>query len=135
MSESTGAAGLAISAETASLDRCLVSGTPMECAAHFTADAVVGESGMADVTGRDAIAGFFEAGNRVRAVTAHRIERDELIFVGERRAIEFGRFDETKVKAGQAPIHERGRTVTEWRLEPDGRWRIARLVVSDLPPS
>ena len=126
-------ASLAIAAVNAALDRALVEGSPADCAAHFTADAVVGDSGMADVIGRDAIAGFFEAGNRVRAVTAHVIHRDDLIFIGSDRAIEFGRFDETKVKPGQPPIQERGRVVTDWRLEPDGRWRIARLVVSDLP--
>ena len=123
----------AIAEENAGLDRALVHGTPADCAAYFTEDAMVGESGMADVVGRLAIAGFFEAGNRVRTVTAHVIHRDDLIFIDPDRAIEFGRFDETKVKPGQAPIHERGRTVTEWRRESDGRWRIARLVVSDLP--
>lgn len=118
----------------AELDRALVSGTPAEIASHFTLDAVLGESGAPDAIGRAAIERFLTAGNAVRTVTHHRIHSDEIVFVAAGRAIEFGRFDETKVKHGQpAPILERGRIVTDWRLEADGRWRIARLVISDLP--
>jgi uncharacterized protein (TIGR02246 family) len=109
-----------------------VEGPPEAVAAIFTADGVIGESGMADIVGRHAIAEFLTKANGIRTVTRHRLFREEIIFLGD-RAIEFGRFDETKVKPGQPPYDERGRTVTDWRRESDGAWRIANLVVSDLP--
>lgn len=131
--ESDEADARAIAAVNAALDRALVSGTPEEAAAHFTVDALLGESGMADVVGRATIAGFLARGNQVRAVTYHLVHREDLILLGD-RAIEFARFDETKIiKATGAEVRERGRFVTDWRREADGAWRIARMVISDLP--
>ncbi len=124
--------GRAIAAASASLDQALMGPDPALVASHFTEDGVLGESGMADLVGRVAIRDFLAKANGVRTVTFHKLFRDELELFGD-RAIELGRFDETKVKPGQPPIQERGRTVTYWRREPDGAWRIARLVVSDLP--
>lgn len=128
----TNDASRGITAATTSLDRALVHGTPDEIAAHFTEDAVLGESGVADALGRAAIRGFLAVGNQARAVTHHRLVRDELILLDD-RAIEFGWFEETKLPHGGTPVVERGRTVTDWRRGPDGAWRIARLVISDLP--
>lgn len=126
-------AARAIAAVNAALDRALVSGTPDEAAAHFAVDALLGESGMADVVGRAAITAFLARGNQVRRVTHHLVEREDLILLGD-RAIEFARFDETKVlAAGGAVVRERGRFVTDWRREADGAWRIARMVISDVP--
>lgn len=116
----------------ATLDAALVRGDPDEIAAHFTEDAVLGESGAADAVGRAAIRAFLVRGNDVRTVTHHLLTRDELIVLG-RRAIEFARFDEGKRLRDGTEVTERGRVVTDWRLGADGRWRIARLVVSDLP--
>lgn len=124
--------GRAVAAANAALDRALVQGTPEETASLFTADAILGESGMADVVGRPAIAGFLARGNQVRTVTFHAVHRDELIVLGP-RAIEFAWFDEIKLPNGGTPVRERGRVVTDWRLDADGAWRIARLVISDLP--
>ncbi len=124
--------GQAVAAANAALDRALVHGAPEEAASLFTADAVLGESGLADVVGRAAIAGFLARGNQVRTVTFHAVHREELIVLGT-RAIEFAWFDETKLPHGGAPVSERGRIVTDWRLGSDGAWRIARLVISDLP--
>ena len=125
-------AGAAIAAASGSLDRALIDGDPVQVAGHFTIDAVLGESGLDDVVGREAIRGFLEQGNRVRTVTHHEIHRTELL-VFDRLAVEYGWFSETKIKPGQSPIHERGRTVTYWRHDDDGVWRIRRIVVSDLP--
>jgi len=132
MSAETDARAIEVASEA--IDRALVAGPPEAFAALFTADGVVGESGMADIVGRAAIAEFLASANKLRTVTHHRLYREELILLGD-RAIEFGRFDEMKVKPGQAPVREQGRTVTDWRREADGSWRVARLVVSDLPPS
>jgi len=123
----------AIAAVTETLDRGLMTSDPDLAAAQFTDDAVFGESGMEDVVGRAAIRDFFVTANQVRTITYHRHHRQEILIL-EGRAIELSRFDETKVKPGQAPIQERGRVVSYWRLEADGAWRIARMVVSDLPP-
>ena len=90
---------------------------------------------MADVVGRATIAAFLTRGNQARKVTYHLVQREDLILLGD-RAIEFARFDETKVlTAGGAEIKERGRFVTDWRREADGAWRIARMVISDVPLS
>ncbi len=132
MSADAGEVSAAVAAANAALDRALVAGTHQVAAALFTVDAVLGESGMADVVGREAIAGFLARGDQVRAVTFHAVHRDELIIIGD-RAIEFARFDETKLPHGGVPVRERGRIVTDWRRETDGAWRIARLVISDLP--
>ena len=109
-------------------------GDAAAAAAHFTHDALLGESGIDDVVGRDAILAFLERGNQVRTVTHHQLHRTELIDFGE-LALEYGWFDETKVKLDLPPIRERGRTMTLWRRESDGAWRIHRLVISDLPLS
>jgi uncharacterized protein (TIGR02246 family) len=121
-----------IAAASASLDRALASPDAAAVASHFTEDGVLGESGMADVVGRAAIADFLGAANQKRRVTHHELTRDELIVLGD-RAIERARFAEIKQLPGQAPVHEWGRVVTFWKREPDGAWRIERLVVSDLP--
>jgi uncharacterized protein (TIGR02246 family) len=121
-----------IAAVSASLDRALESPDAAAVARHFTADGVLGESGMADVVGRPAITEFLAGANRKRRVTHHELTREELIVLGD-RAIERARFAETKQFPGQAPVDEWGRVVTFWRREADGAWRIERLVVSDLP--
>ena len=121
-----------IAEAAASLDQALVAGDPDAIAAFFTEDAVLGESGAADAVGRAAIRGFLEQGNAVRTVIHHRLVRDDLLVVGD-RAIEFGRFDEVKRMKDGREFVDRGRVVTDWRRGPDGRWRIARLVISDLP--
>lgn len=127
------AALAAIAAANQRLDEALMAGDPEAAARCFTNDAVLGESGMADVVGRTAIREFLAHANTLRTVTFHRVIRDEIELLGE-RAIELGRFDETKVKAaGGPPVHERGRHVAYWRRDPDGAWRISRIVVSDLP--
>ena len=125
-------AAQAIAAASASLDRALVSGNPDEVSAHFTHDAVLGESGAPDAVGRAAIREFLVRGNQQRTVTHHRLIRVDLVVL-EDRAIEFGLFDEVKVLSGGESVVERGRTVTDWRRDADGSWKIARLVVSDLP--
>ena len=116
----------------AGLDAALVGGDPDVVASHFTEDAVLGESGAEDAVGREAIRAFLVHGNEVRTVTRHVLTRDELIVMGD-RAIEFARFDEGKRLRDGREVSERGRVVTDWRRGGDGRWRIARLVVSDLP--
>ncbi len=126
------AAGAAIAEASRCLDRALIDGDPVTVAGHFTLDAVLGESGLEDVVGRAAIRDFLEQGNRVRTVTHHAIHRTELL-VFDRLAIEYGWFDETKIRPGQPPISERARTVTCWRHDDDGAWRIRRIVISDLP--
>lgn len=114
------------------LDRALMAQDAAAAAAFFTEDAVFGESGMLDLVGREAIREFLHQANQVRAVTHHRLHRDELLVAGE-MAVEVAHFDETKQVRGQEPVEERGRVVLFWRHERDGEWRIARLVVSDLP--
>ena len=121
-----------IARAAASLDAALVAGDPDVIAAHFTEGAVLGESGAADAVGRPAIREFLARGNTVRTVTRHILTRDELIVLGD-RAIEFARFDEGKRLRDGSEVSERGRVVLDWRLEPDGQWKVARLVVSDLP--
>ena len=121
-----------IAEAAARLDRALVGGDVDDVAAGFTDDAVLGESGAPDAVGRAAIRAFLERGNAVRTVTHHRLVREDLLVVG-RRAIEFGRFDERKRFPDGREVAERGRVVIDWRYRPDGSWRIARLVVSDLP--
>jgi uncharacterized protein (TIGR02246 family) len=123
----------AIAAAAAELDQALVANDAQRTANLFTQDAILGESGMADLIGRPAIQQFLAVANQKRQVSHHRLTRDELILLGDDRAIELGRFEETKVIPGQAPIDEWGRTVTFWRRESDGAWRVERLVVSDLP--
>ena len=126
------AADTELAQASAQLDSALVGGDPDEVASHFTEDAVLGESGADDAVGREAIRAFLVRGNELRTVTRHVLTRDELIVMGD-RAIEFARFDEGKRLRDGREVRERGRVVTDWRRGPDGRWRIARLVVSDLP--
>ena len=121
-----------IAREVAKLDAALVTGDPDAIAAYFTEDALLGESGAPDARGRASIRDFLARGNEVRTVTRHRLTRDELVLLGD-RAIEFATFDEGKRLRDGQELTERGRVVIDWRREGDGRWRIARLLVSDLP--
>src|SRR4051812_44364213 len=116
----TGNPGPSIAAVADALDRALVLNDAGATAAHFTENAVLGESGMADVVGRVAIRDFLAAANLKRKVTRHRLTRDDLILVTPDRAIELARFEETKLIPGQSPIDEWGRVVTFWRRESDG---------------
>ena len=128
----TDSVGDAIAETNEALDRALMTNDPVAAARCFTENAILGESGMADVVGRDAIRDFLAAANQKRSVTHHRVTRDELILAGD-RAIEVARFEETKAWPDRPPVNEWGRVVSFWRREPDGVWRIERLVVSDLP--
>ena len=125
-------ASAAIAAVCLSLDDALMAGDALRAASHFTADAILGESGVDDVVGRDAILAFLVRGNELRTVTHHQLHRSELLVFGE-LALEYGWFDETKRLANRSLVHERGRTMTLWRHDADDEWRIHRLVISDLP--
>jgi len=116
----------------AGLDQALMAQDAVKAASYFTESAILGESGLDDVVGRAAIEAFLAEANTRRRVEFHRLVREELIPLGD-RAIELARFDEIKRRPGADPVRERGRTVTFWRREADGEWRIERLVVSDLP--
>lgn len=122
-----------LAAAAAALDRALMSQDARAAASWFTEDAILGESGLEDVRGRAAIEAFLAQANARRRVVFHRLTREELVPMTD-RAVEVARFDETKERPGAEPEHERGRAVLFWRREPDGGWRIERLVVSDLPP-
>ncbi len=116
----------------AGLDQALMAQDARAAASYFTPAAVLGESGLDDVRGRTAIEAFLAEANTRRRVEFHALTREELILLGD-RAVEVARFEEVKRRLGAEPERERGRTVTFWRREPDGEWRIERLVVSDLP--
>jgi ketosteroid isomerase-like protein len=124
--------GAELAAIAARLDAALVAQDHAAAAECFAVDAVLGESGLADVRGREAIRRFLADADQRRAVTHHRMWRDDLLVAGD-RAVEACRFDETKQRPGADPEHERGRAVIFWRRDADGAWRIERLVVSDLP--
>jgi uncharacterized protein (TIGR02246 family) len=124
----------AIAEANAAVDRALMASDPDAVAAMFTEDGVLSESGLDDLVGRAAIRDFLAQANTVRTVTFHRLIREELDLFGD-RAIERAAVEETKVKPGLPPIHERGRVVTYWRRNASGGWRIARIIASDLAPS
>jgi uncharacterized protein (TIGR02246 family) len=124
--------GPALAALAAALDRALVAQDHAGAAALFTDDAVVGESGLDDVVGREALRRFLADADRHRRVTEHATWREHLVVAGD-RAVEACRFREVKQRPGQPPETELGRAVVFWRREADGAWRIERLVVSDLP--
>ena len=124
----------AIARQADELDRALVAGDPEQVAGFFTEDAILGESGMPDAVGRDAIRGFLAAANQIRSVVHHRLFRDELHPIGADLCVEVSHFDEAKIRHGEtARIEERGRVVTFWARQSDGAWRIRRILVSDLP--
>ena len=127
-------AGAAIATTSRLLDQALMDGDAAAAASHFTNDAILGESGLDDVVGRASILEFLVRGNQVRTVTHHALHRKELFLFGH-SALEYGWFDETKRTSDNALLHERGRTMTLWRRDDDGAWRIHRLVISDLPPT
>ena len=64
-------ASAAIAAVCHSLDDALMAGDALRAAGHFTPDAILGESGVDDVVGRDAILAFLVRGNELRTVTHH----------------------------------------------------------------
>lgn len=126
-------ASTAIAQACRALDRALMDGDDVAAAHYFTDNAILGESGVDDVVGRDAILAFLQRGSTVRTVTHHELHRVELLLFGE-HAVEYGWFDESKRRGTLPEEHERGRTMTLWHRDEDDVWRIHRLVISDLPP-
>lgn len=128
------AAAMDIRATSAVYQDALVRADPRRIGPLLTPDALVSESGAADVVGPAAVqAGlreFFEIGGRITRLD---METQELHVDGS-VAFEFGTFE-----AGYAVVEGeeqvmRGRHVIRWERGPEARWRISRFLVNHLPP-
>jgi uncharacterized protein (TIGR02246 family) len=116
----------------------LRTGPPDAVAALFTADGELLEPGMDALKGPAAIRAFLEplvAAYEVQAASSE----TEAVEVFGKTAYQWGTYKQTvatKSKAAVAPhpVDYRGRYVASWRREPDGHWRLARMLVQPFPP-
>jgi ketosteroid isomerase-like protein len=64
----------------------------------------------------------------------------EAVEVFGKTAYQWGTYKQTVVTKSKAavaphPAEYRGRYVASWRREPDGHWRLARMLVQPFPPA
>jgi uncharacterized protein (TIGR02246 family) len=101
-------------------------------AAMFTQDAQLLEPGMAPLRGREAIRAFLAPFDG--KVTVDTVEnRTDLVEVYGDTAYLWGRYRQVARTGDQPPGEFDGRYVARWRLEADGRWRLARLLMQPAP--
>ena len=101
-------------------------------AAVYTADAELLEPGMAPLRGREAIRSFLAPFDGQAVVDTVESGTDQLEVYGP-VAYQWGTYHQVARLRGQAPAAFYGRYVAQWRLEGDGAWRLARLLMQPAP--
>lgn len=100
-------------------------------AATYTADAEMLQAGSAPIRGREAIRAFLKPFDGRAIVDTVRGTTDALE-VYDSTAYLWGGYHQVTRLDGPAATYN-GRFVIRWRLEPDGAWRIARILMQPAP--
>ena len=108
-------------------------GPPDSSAALFTADGELLEPGMRPLQGPEAIRAFLAPLWQMVTVRKAVTTTDAIEVHGD-VAYQWGAYDQVVAVRDQPPADYHGRLVAEWRREPDGHWRIRRLLVQPSPP-
>ena len=101
-------------------------------ASWWTDDAAYVHRSAPTIRGRVALESLlrsFFAATPVTAVSEH----TEEILVDGNVAIQMGTYSETTQAADSRAFTEEGRYVFVWRRQPQGGWKIARAMATDLP--
>ena len=107
-------------------------GPPDSSAALFTGDGELLEPGMRPLRGPEAIRTFLAPLWHAVTVTKAVTTTDAIEVHGD-VAYLWGTYDQVVAVQNQPPADYHGRLVAEWRREPDGAWRIRRLLVQPSP--
>ena len=100
--------------------------------AVYTDDAILLPPNTAEVRGRDAIQKFLQGFPKMTVFK----ERVEEISGDANLAYPQGTYETSFVpKGAKTPVNEKGKVLGVWRKQPDGSWRVTRVIWnSDLPP-
>ena len=122
-----------IAAVNAEFDAAFQAGDAAAIAAIFTEDATMLAPGWTPLRGRSNIeeqyAAFLRAG-------FHDIEHvtDSLDPIGEETLVEVSHYAVKRTDGEGKTFDERGKSLTIWRRDDDGAWRIWMDMFNDLPP-
>lgn len=95
--------------------------------------AIIAPPGDQTVIGKRAVEQWYKDFLRKYRTSSLNLTGKE-VFVGDRWATEFGRFDWGLAPVdGSALVLDHGTYIQVWRRQPDGRWRFAREVWNSSP--
>ena len=100
-------------------------------AAMYTPDGEMLQARAAPIRGRDAIRAFLKPFDG-HAIVDTATSTTEQVEVFDSTAYLWGSYHQVTRLDGP-PAAYNGRFVTRWRLEPDGNWRIARILMQPAP--
>lgn len=97
--------------------------------------AIIAPPGEPHVSGKKAVEQWYK-GFLTKYRTSVLVLSDKEVFVGDRWATEFGRFDWGLVPVdGSAAVLDHGTYMQVWKRQADGTWRFAREVWNSSPPA
>jgi uncharacterized protein (TIGR02246 family) len=100
-------------------------------ASWWTEDAVYIDRAEPTINGREGMESFLKGVLGGVRITDAGVEKDDLAVSGD-LAYVIGRYREVLQPREGAPVDNRGRFVFIWKRQPDGTWKIARSVGTDL---
>jgi uncharacterized protein (TIGR02246 family) len=100
-------------------------------ASWWTDDAVYIDRAEPTINGRAGMESFLKGVLGGVRITDASVEKDDLAVSGD-LAYVIGRYREVLQPREGAPVDNHGRFVFIWRRQPDGTWKIARSVGTDL---
>ena len=132
------AATTRIKLRTSQYAEALKVGMPAALAAFFTTDGELDEPNLAPIVGTAAITQFYAAISntvQVAAVELAPLRLDIDNAASPPVAHQWGTVLEVAAEPGKAPVTLTGRFVARWRLDRDGEWRLAQLLMQPAPPT
>jgi len=132
-SRSTAAADeQALAAAMKDYQAALESNDAGKIASWWTEDAVFINRAGPTVHGRAALDSMVKGFIGTMRLTSVTVETDEIVVSGD-YGYYLGRYDEVLQRQGSAAgEHDRGRFIFIWRRQPDGSWKVARGMGTDL---
>jgi uncharacterized protein (TIGR02246 family) len=100
-------------------------------AALYTPDGELLGTNMRTIRGRDSIRVFLSAFANVRVDSA-RLHSDAISVLGD-EAVQWGTYAQTATVPGRGVVHVQGRFVAHWLRQPDGSWRLRRMLTQPTP--
>jgi len=108
------------------------SNDPVKIASWWTDDAVLIDRASPTVRGRAALDTLVRSMFAAARLTDATLVTEEIAVSGDLGYF-IGRYDESFQPQTGAALHNRGRLILVWKRQPDGSWKIARNVGTDLP--
>jgi ketosteroid isomerase-like protein len=100
-------------------------------AALYTSDGELLGTNMRTIRGPDSIRVFLSSFANVRVDTA-RMRSDGISILGN-EAVQWGTYAQTATVPGRGTVNVQGRFVAHWLRQPDGTWRLRRMLAQPAP--